>query len=147
LLEKKYSKISLLDISNNALKEVEERTNNYKNSGKFYNLDILDFKPNRSFDLWHDRAVFHFLTKKEEINKYVNICEENINKEGTLIIGTFSENGPLKCSGLGISRYSVKNLQSLLCNSFELVEHLNTDHITPFETIQNFNFCKFKKIK
>ena len=147
LLEKEYSKISLLDISNNALKEVEERTNNYKNSGKFYNLDILDFKPNRSFDLWHDRAVFHFLTKKEEINKYVNICEENINKEGTLIIGTFSENGPLKCSGLGISRYSVKNLQSLLCNSFELVEHLNTDHITPFETIQNFNFCKFKKIK
>ncbi len=147
LLEKKYSKISLLDISNNALKEVEERTNNYKNSGKFYNLDILDFKPNRNFDLWHDRAVFHFLTKKEEINKYVNICEENINKEGTLIIGTFSENGPLKCSGLKISRYSVKNLQSLLCNSFELVEHLNTDHITPFETIQNFNFCKFKKIK
>ena len=147
LLEKKYSKISLLDISNNALKEVEERTNNYKNSGKFYNLDILDFKPNRNFDLWHDRAVFHFLTKKEEINKYVNICEENINKEGTLIIGTFSENGPLKCSGLEISRYSVKNLQSLLCNSFELVEHLNTDHITPFETIQNFNFCKFKKIK
>ena len=147
LLEKEYSKISLLDISNNALKEVEKRTNNFKNSGKFYNLDILDFKPNRSFDLWHDRAVFHFLTKKEEIDKYVNICEENINKEGTLIIGTFSENGPLKCSGLGISRYSVKNLQSVLCNSFELVEHLNTDHITPFETIQNFNFCKFKKIK
>ena len=147
LLEKEYSKISLLDISNNALKEVEKRTNNYKNSGKFYNLDILDFKPNRSFDLWHDRAVFHFLTKKEEINKYVNICEENINKEGTLIIGTFSENGPLKCSGLEISRYSVKNLQSLFCNSFELVEHLNTNHTTPFETIQNFNFCKFKKIK
>tara|TARA_B110001452_G_scaffold175694_1_gene147318 strand:+ start:634 stop:1251 length:618 start_codon:yes stop_codon:yes gene_type:complete len=147
LLEKEYSKISLLDISNNALKEVEKRTNNYKNSGKFYNLDILDFKPNRSFDLWHDRAVFHFLTKKEEINKYVNICEENINKEGTLIIGTFSENGPVKCSGLEIRRYSVKNLQSLFCNSFELVEHLNTDHTTPFETIQNFNFCKFKKIK
>ena len=147
LLEKEYSKISLLDISNNALKEVEKRTNNYKNSGKFYNLDILDFKPNRSFDLWHDRAVFHFLTKKEEINKYVNICEENINKEGTLIIGTFSENGPVKCSGLEIRRYSVKNLQSLFCNSFELVEHLNTNHTTPFETIQNFNFCKFKKIK
>ena len=147
LLEKEYSKISLLDISNNALKEVEKRTNNYKNSGKFYNLDILDFKPNRSFDLWHDRAVFHFLTEKEEIDKYVNICEKNINKEGTLIIGTFSENGPLKCSGLEISRYSVENLQSLFYNSFELVDQLNTNHTTPFETIQNFNFCKFKKIK
>ena len=86
------------------------------------------------------------MTKKEEINKYVNICEENINKEGTLIIGTFSENGPVKCSGLEISRYSVENLQSLICNSYELVDQLNTNHTTPFETIQNFNFCKFKKI-
>ncbi|MDB4196316.1 class I SAM-dependent methyltransferase [Flavobacteriaceae bacterium] len=147
LLEKKYSKISLLDISNIALKEVEKRTNNYENSGRFYNVDILDFKSNTSFDLWHDRAVFHFLTEKEEIDKYVNICEKNINKEGTLIIGTFSENGPLKCSGLEISRYSVENLQSLFSNSFELVDQLNTNHTTPFETIQNFNFCKFKKIK
>jgi 2-polyprenyl-3-methyl-5-hydroxy-6-metoxy-1,4-benzoquinol methylase len=147
LLEKKYSKISLLDISNIALKEVEKRTNNYENSGRFYNVDILNFKSNTSFDLWHDRAVFHFLTKNEEIDKYINICEKNINKEGILIIGTFSENGPVKCSGLEISRYSVKNLQSLFCNSFELVDQLNTNHTTPFETIQNFNFCKFKKIK
>ena len=74
LLEKKYSKISLLDISNIALKEVEKRTNNYENSGRFYNVDILDFKSNTSFDLWHDRAVFHFLTKKEEI--IIEIIEE-----------------------------------------------------------------------
>jgi len=147
LLEKKYSKVSLIDISNNALKEVKSRTKNFPNSGVFYNSDILDFKPDTSFDLWHDRAVFHFLTKGEEINKYISICEKHIKKEGYLIIGTFSENGPLKCSGLEISRYSVKNLQSLFCNSFELVDQLNTNHTTPFETIQNFNFCKFKKIK
>ena len=147
LLEKKYSKVSLLDISNNALKEVKSRTKNFPNSGVFYNSDILDFNPDANFDLWHDRAVFHFLTKNEEIDKYVNICEKNINKEGILIIGTFSENGPVKCSGLEISRYSVKNLQSLFSNSFELVDQLNTNHTTPFETIQNFNFCKFKKIK
>ena len=147
LLEKKYSKVSLLDISNNALKEVKSRTKNFPNSGVFYNSDILDFNPDANFDLWHDRAVFHFLTKNEEIDKYVNICEKYINKEGILIIGTFSENGPVKCSGLEISRYSVKNLQSLFSNSFELVDQLNTNHTTPFETIQNFNFCKFKKIK
>jgi 2-polyprenyl-3-methyl-5-hydroxy-6-metoxy-1,4-benzoquinol methylase len=147
LLKKKYSKVSLLDISNNALKEVKIRTKNFPNSGVFYNSDILDFNPDANFDLWHDRAVFHFLTKIDEINKYVNICEKHINKNGYLIIGTFSENGPVKCSGLEISRYSVKNLQSLFCNSFELVDQLNTNHTTPFETIQNFNFCKFKKIK
>ena len=147
LLEKKYSKVSLLDISNNALKEVKSRTKNFPNSGVFYNSDILDFNPDANFDLWHDRAVFHFLTKGEEINKYISICEKHIKKEGYLIIGTFSENGPVKCSGLEISRYSVKNLQSLFCNSFELVDQLNTNHTTPFETIQNFNFCKFKKIK
>ena len=80
LLEKKYSKVSLLDISNNALKEVKSRTKNFPNSGIFYNSDILDFKAKTSFDLWHDRAVFHFLTKKNEINKYINICEKQINK-------------------------------------------------------------------
>jgi ubiquinone/menaquinone biosynthesis C-methylase UbiE len=63
LLEKKYSKVSLLDISNNALKEVKSRTKNFPNSGVFYNSDILDFNPDASFDLWHDRAVFHFLTR------------------------------------------------------------------------------------
>ena len=111
-----------------------------------FNSDKLseDNNSDANFDLWHDRAVFHFLTKIDEINKYVNICEKHINKNGYLIIGTFSENGPVKCSGLEISRYSVKNLQSLFCNSFELVDQLNTNHTTPFETIQNFNKIKGK---
>ena len=147
LLEKKYSKVSLLDISNNALKEVKRRTKNFSNSGVFSNSDILDFKPATSFDLWHDRAVFHFLTKGEEINKYISICEKHIKKEGYLIVGTFSENGPQKCSGLEIRKYSVENLKNLFSNSFKLVEHLNIDHITPFDTTQNFNFCVFKKVK
>ena len=146
LLEKKYSKVSLLDISNNALKEVKSRTKNFSNSGVFYNSDILDFKPATSFDLWHDRAVFHFLTKGEEINKYISICEKHIKKEGYLVIGTFSENGPLKCSGLEIRKYSVENLKEMFSNSFKLVDHLNIDHITPFDTIQNFNFCVFKRV-
>lgn len=146
LLEKKYSKVSLLDISNNALKEVKSRTKNFPNSGIFYNSDILDFKAKTSFDLWHDRAVFHFLTKSDEINKYVNICEKQINKNGYLIIGTFSENGPLKCSGLEIRKYSVENLKKLFSNSFKLVDHLNIDHVTPFDTVQNFNFCVLKKV-
>ena len=124
----------------------KSRTKKFPNSGVFYNSDILDFKPATSFDLWHDRAVFHFLTKGEEINKYISICEKHIKKEGYLIIGTFSENGPLKCSGLEIRKYSVENLKELFSNSFKLVDHLNIDHVTPFDTIQNFNFCVLKKV-
>jgi len=81
------------------------------------------------------------------VSKYIKIAENHIREGGTLIIGTFSENGPLKCSGLEISRYSVEDLKLLFTKSFDLVEHLNTDHTTPFDTIQNFNFCRFKKLK
>ena len=131
LLKNKFSNVSVLDISNNALKEVKKRTSKYTNRGDLFNSNILDFCTDKKFDLWHDRAVFHFLTIEKEIRNYIEI----------------SENGPLKCSGLEINRYSVDDLKLLFSESFELVEHLNTDHATPFETIQNFNFCRFKKLK
>ena len=147
LLKNKFSDVSILDISNNALKEVKKRTSKYTNKGNLYNSNILDFNSDKRFDIWHDRAVFHFLTTEKEVRNYIRISENQIRKGGTLIIGTFSENGPLKCSGLEISRYSVDDLKLLFSESFELVEHLNTDHATPFDTIQNFNFCRFKKLK
>lgn len=147
LLDKQFSKVNILDISNNALKEVKLRTSTHTNTGSFFNCDVLDFNSDKRFDLWHDRAVFHFLTTEKEIKNYIEISQKHIKKDGILIIGAFSENGPLKCSGLEISRYSVKNLEMLFLASFELIEHLNTDHTTPFDTIQNFNFCKFKKLK
>jgi cyclopropane fatty-acyl-phospholipid synthase-like methyltransferase len=147
LLKNQFSDISILDISSNALKEVKKRISKYTNKGELFNSNILDFYTDKKFDLWHDRAVFHFLTIEKEIRNYIEISENQIRKGGTLIIGTFSENGPLKCSGLEISRYSVDDLKLLFSESFELVEHLNTDHATPFDTIQNFNFCRFKKLK
>ena len=147
LLKNQFSNVSILDISNNALNEVQKRTSKYTNRGNLFNSNVLDFNTDKRFDLWHDRAVFHFLTTEKEVRNYIEISENHIRKGGTLIIGTFSENGPLKCSGLEISRYSVEHLKLLFCNSFELVEHLNTNHTTPFETIQNFNFCRFKKLK
>ena len=146
LLKNKFFDVSILDISNNALKEVKKRTSKYTNKGNLYNSNILDFNSDKRFDIWHDRAVFHFLTTEKEVRNYIRISENHIRKGGALIIGTFSENGPLKCSGLEISRYSVEDLKLLFSESFELVEYLNTNHTTPFETIQNFNFCRFKKL-
>jgi len=147
LLKNQFSDVSILDISNNALKEVQKRISKYTNKGNLFNSNVLDFNTDKRFDIWHDRAVFHFLTTEKEVRNYIKIAENHIREGGTLIIGTFSENGPLKCSGLEISRYSVEDLKLLFTKSFDLVEHLNTDHTTPFDTIQNFNFCRFKKLK
>ena len=147
LLKNQFSDVSILDISNNALKEVQKRTSKYTNKGDLFNNNVLDFNTEKRFDIWHDRAVFHFLTTEKDVRNYIKIAENHIREGGTLIIGTFSENGPLKCSGLEISRYSVEDLKLLFTKSFDLVEHLNTDHTTPFDTIQNFNFCRFKKLK
>ena len=134
--------IPCLEIEKN-----KEDVYKYTNKGNLFNSNVLDFNTDKRFDIWHDRAVFHFLTTEKEVRNYIKIAENHIREGGTLIIGTFSENGPLKCSGLEISRYSVEDLKLLFTKSFDLVEHLNTDHTTPFNTIQNFNFCRFKKLK
>ena len=143
LLELNYTNISLVDISSNALKEVNERLQN--KSLNFIEIDILNFNSNDKYDIWHDRAVFHFITDREGIKKYISLCNEYINKEGILIIGTFAEDGPLKCSGLEIKRYSVDQISGLFEETFELVESFKMLHKTPFDTEQSFSFCVLRK--
>ena len=143
LLELNYTNISLVDISSNALKEVNERLQN--KSLNLIEIDILNFNSNDKYDIWHDRAVFHFITDREGIKKYISLCNEYINKEGILIIGTFAEDGPLKCSGLEIKRYSVDQISDLFEESFELVESFKMLHKTPFDTEQSFSFCVLRK--
>ncbi len=144
LLELNYTNISLVDISSNALKEVKERLQN--KSLNFIETDILNFNSNDKYDIWHDRAVFHFITDSEGIKKYISLCNEYINKEGVLIIGTFAEDGPLKCSGLEIKRYSINNLKELFKENFEFIEGFKKLHSTPFDTEQSFTFCVFRKV-
>ena len=143
LLELNYTDISLVDISSNALKEVKDRLQN--KSLNFIETDILNFNSNDKYDIWHDRAVFHFITDSEGIKKYISLCNEYINKEGILIIGTFAEDGPLKCSGLEIKRYSVDQISGLFKETFELVESFKILHKTPFDTEQSFTFCVLRK--
>ena len=143
LLELNYTDISLVDISSNALKEVKDRLQN--KSLNFIETDILNFNSNDKYDIWHDRAVFHFITGREGIKKYISLCNEYINKEGVLIIGTFAEDGPLKCSGLEIKRYSVDQISDLFKETFELVESFKMLHKTPFDTEQSFSFCVLRK--
>ena len=144
LLKLNYKNITLVDISLNALNEVKERLNN--KSLNFIETDVLNLKLERTFDIWHDRAVFHFITNKKSVEKYISLCNEYIGEGGKLIIGTFAEDGPLKCSGLEIKRYSVENLKELFKENFEFIEGFKKLHSTPFGTQQSFTFCVFRKI-
>ena len=144
LLKLNYENITLVDISLNALKEVKERLNN--KSLNFIETDVLNLKLERTFDIWHDRAVFHFITNKKSVEKYISLCNEYIGEGGKLIIGTFAEDGPLKCSGLEIKRYSVENLKELFKENFEFIKGFKKLHSTPFGTRQSFTFCVFRKI-
>jgi len=144
LLKLNYENITLVDISLNALSELKSRLKN--DNLNFIETDILNFNYENGYDIWHDRAVFHFITDNKEINKYLKICNKHINKGGILIIGTFAEDGPLKCSGLEIKRYSIENLIKLFRENFEFIEGFKKLHRTPFDTQQSFTFCVFKKV-
>ena len=145
-IEKWYKNIYVLDISVNAIEKTQKRLGANADKVHWIVSDILDFKPSVKFDFWHDRAAFHFLTSEEHINKYVAIAEESINKGGYLILGTFSESGPDKCSGLEIRQYNAAGMSARFEKSFERIKCIEVQHATPFNTIQNFLFCSFKRL-
>lgn len=106
LLDKGYQNILVLDISANAIERAKKRLGAKASMVHWIVSDVTEFDQPVQFDFWHDRAAFHFLTTEEKIYKYVSIAEDAIKKDGYLILGTFSENGPTRCSGLEIQQYS-----------------------------------------
>ncbi|WP_312818240.1 class I SAM-dependent methyltransferase [Kaistella carnis] len=142
LLNQGFENITVLDISEKALEKAKIRLVEKAKKVTWIISDILDFEPTETYGVWHDRAAFHFLTTEEEIEKYKSIVNRSV--AGFLIIGTFSENGPLKCSGLEISQYSEEKLTSTFEDNFDNIDSVLEDHQTPFGTTQNFLFCSFK---
>lgn len=145
LLELGYSDITVLDISETALIKAKQRLGNKADLIKWIVTDITSFEPEEQYDLWHDRAVFHFLIHEEDINIYTEIVDKTIKANGILIVGTFSENGPKKCSGIEIKQYSEEGLTQQFEHRFYKENSLISNHTTPFDTIQNFTFCSFRK--
>lgn len=143
LLEDGFENITVLDISEKALERAKERLGSKADLVNWVVSDITAFEPNTSFDVWHDRATFHFLTTTEQIEKYMITARNSVT--GYLTIGTFSENGPKKCSGLDIKQYSEETLTAELQNGFEKIRCVTEDHTTPFDTTQNFLFCSFRR--
>ncbi|SFI23626.1 class I SAM-dependent methyltransferase [Halpernia frigidisoli] len=144
LLKEGYSNLSVLDISSKAIEKAKNRLGEFAENVKWIVSDINDFQPEESYDLWHDRAAFHFLTDQKEIENYRSLTSNYISN--SLIIGTFSKLGPKKCSGLNIVQYDERDLNLIFNENFSLFNSISSDHITPFSTIQNFQFCSFKKI-
>lgn len=143
LLEEGYKNITVLDISAKALEKAQERLGESAHKVKWIATDITAFEPTETYDIWHDRAAFHFLTTPEQISKYIDIAEKSV--KNCLILGTFSKNGPTKCSGLDILQYDEGSLSEKFERSFKKIQCITEDHTTPFETVQNFVFCSFKK--
>ena len=144
LLAEGYENISVLDISEHALERAKLRLGKQADKVTWIVSDITTFIPPQKYMIWHDRATFHFLTTGEQVNNYLKIARAAVTSY--LIIGTFSEQGPDKCSGLEIKKYSEDQLNRQFMNVFEKIKCVNTDHITPFNTQQNFTFCSFKKL-
>ena len=143
LLEDGYQTLSLLDISAKAIERAQLRLGV---KGKLVNWivsDIVQFKPQTSFEVWHDRAAFHFLTDPQEIQVYKALVIQSDVKD--LIIGTFAVDGPLKCSGLDVKQYDAAAMEDLWRSHFDLVETKNHAHQTPFDTIQKFSFFRLKR--
>jgi len=141
-----YKDITVLDISEVALDRAKQRPGDRSSQVKWIVADASNFKPIAKYDFWHDRAAFHFLTQEPEIENYLETVQQSINPKGILVIGTFSEYGPKKCSGIEIRQYSENSMAERLNKFFVKIKCISVDHPTPFGTIQKFVFLQFQKI-
>lgn len=147
LLAEGYENITVLDISEHALLRAQQRLGENARRVQWVVSNVTEYHPGMLFDVWHDRATFHFLTTGPEIARYLSVAREALNNNGYVAIGTFSTNGPTKCSGLTIKQYSDEALTEQLNDGFEKIRCITEDHITPFKTAQNFLFCSFRRCK
>lgn len=145
LLDAGFENITVLDISATAIEKKKQALGGKGQHVKWIVSDVVDFKPTEQYDFWHDRATFHFLTQKEDVERYISTVKQFVKPEGTLILSTFSENGPTKCSGLDIQQYSEQTLSERVEAFFTKIKCVVVDHITPSAAVQNFVFCSFKR--
>ena len=144
LLQLGYQNITVLDISKKAIERAKLRLGKQSKNVKWIQADASDFNPIETYDVWHDRAAFHFLTDENEIEDYLNAAQKGVKENGNLIVGTFSTEGPKKCSGIEITQYSESTLTKRF-SKFKKVNCQIIEHDTPFGITQNFIFCSFKK--
>ena len=147
LLRKGYLDISVLDISQAAIEFTQARLGEKANNVSWHVGDITQYDfGKKQFDIWHDRAVFHFLTTNSARQAYIDLVKRSVKTGGYVLMATFGPQGPVKCSGLDVIRYDEEKLHDEFGRGFELVGSKVTDHHTPMNTDQQFLYCWCKVI-
>jgi SAM-dependent methyltransferase len=145
LLERGYKHLAVLDISGTALSHTKQRLGATAEQVEWFESDIITFAPPHPFDIWHDRAVFHFLTAASDRKRYVDTLKQTLKPGGHLILAAFAIGGPTRCSGLDIVQYDANKLARELGEDFTLVEQVSETHVTPSKAPQQFAYFRFIK--
>ena len=146
LVDRGFGAITVLDLSAAALDAAKARLSGRSNQVRWIADDATLWQPDRIYDLWHDRASFHFLTDPANIAAYIARMKAATAPGSKVIIGTFALDGPEKCSGLIVSRYNPESLTATLGKSFELIDSRHHEHVTPWGATQRFQFSTFRRI-
>ena len=146
LLHAGYRRLTVLDLSRSALAAAQARLGEEARHVTWLEADVTSVTlPSQAFDLWHDRAVFHFLTSEREREAYVASVMHAVKPGGYVIVATFAEDGPLQCSGLPVVRYSPEGLHAEFGSPFTLLKHEREEHHTPSGSVQKFVYCYCRK--
>ncbi len=145
LIGEGFERPTVLDLSENALAAAKTRLGPSARKVQWIVADVTTWEPAETYDLWHDRAAFHFLTEAADQVAYAERVARAVRPSGHVIIGTFAPDGPERCSGLPIIRHDAASIGAMLGDGFELVDTRRHDHLTPAGTIQRFQFSSFHR--
>jgi trans-aconitate methyltransferase len=145
LVSRGYEDVTVLDLSEAALAAARSRVGESAGRVTWVAADVTMWEPSRTYDIWHDRAAFHFLTEREDQAAYIARLRRAVRPGGHAIIGTFAPDGPERCSGLLVSRYDAAALAATLGRGFELIDARRHEHVTPWGATQKFQFSTFRR--
>lgn len=146
LLVHGFENLTVLDLSEAALDKARSRLGSDARKVRWIVADVTSWNPDAKYDVWHDRAAFHFLTRREQQQAYVGRLKEALKPGGHAIFGTFALDGPEKCSGLPVARQSPETMVALLGPDFHLVDARRHEHVTPWRSVQKFQFSTFRRV-
>lgn len=141
-----FEDVTVLDLSAAALAAAQSRIGDKAQRVHWLTADATSWEPRREYDVWHDRAAFHFLTDERDQVAYVERLHRALRRDGHVIMGTFAPDGPEKCSGLPVTRHDAHSLGGLLGASFVLIDTRRHEHKTPWGSTQRFQFSTFRRV-
>ena len=145
LLAEGFRDLTVVDVSSRALEEVRARLGEGSAAVTFVVNDVMSWKPDRRFDLWHDRAVFHFLVDPSDQDRYVRLAANAVRLGGAVVVAGFAEDGPPSCSGLPVCRHTAQDLAATFKPLFTLVTLEREEHITPAGSVQPFTWTTLRR--